>query len=130
MDEVVLHLPRSADAELHAVAALDRLLAGHPVEERAAGQARIALLEACLNALEYSAPSPKPVDVTMALEAGELKITVGNPGAIRPRQSSPFRGHGLRIIQNFMDRVQFRTDASGTRVEMTKRVSSGNPGAN
>jgi anti-sigma regulatory factor (Ser/Thr protein kinase) len=122
-DVVVLHLPLKADAELRAVDALDRLLARHRVESRAAGQARFALVEACLNAIEYGTDE---VDVRLAIYRGELRMTVHNPGtapAPKPEPRTDRRGHGLRIIHSFMDRVRFHSDAGGTRVEMTKRVA-------
>jgi anti-sigma regulatory factor (Ser/Thr protein kinase) len=134
-DEVVLRLPLAADAELRAVDALDRLLARHQVERQAAGQARFALVEACLNAIEYSQPAPASaaaMDVRLAIRSGELLMSVGNPGAaFQPDRYSQYaqprktgRGHGLKIIRAFMDRVRFLNDAGGTRVEMSKRVEA------
>jgi len=126
-DEVILQLPLAADAELRAVDALDRLLARHQVERQAAGQARFALVEACLNAIEYAQPAPAAaMDIRLAIRGGELVMSVGNPGAaFQPPQSVPSkagRGHGLKIIRAFMDRVRYLNDAGGTRVEMSKRV--------
>ncbi len=128
-DIVNLHLPLAADAELRAVDALDSMLARHRVEERAAGQARHALVEACLNAIEYSTPSLffREMDVSIALdESGELRITVANPGQFRRRNSEPRRGHGFKIMTSFMDRVHFQKNADGTRIEMIKRVGTQN----
>lgn len=127
---VVLRLPLAADAELHAVDALNQLLARHRVASRAAGQARFALVEACLNAIEYGRPRTDEMDVRLAIHDGELRMTVRNPGpafepppAAAPKQErADRRGHGLKIIHSFMDRVRYRRDARGTRVVMTKRV--------
>jgi anti-sigma regulatory factor (Ser/Thr protein kinase) len=129
-DEVLLRLPLSTDAELRAVDALDRLLARHRVERQAAGQARFALVEACLNAIEYARPAPAAaMDIRLAIRGGELLMSVRNPGAAfqlgvsDPAEASKAgRGHGLKIIQSFMDRVRYLNDSGGTRVEMSKRV--------
>ncbi len=126
-DEVALRLPLAEDAELRAVDALDRLLARHQVEQQAAGQARFALVEACLNAIEYSgAERPAAMDIRLAIRGGELVISVGNPGAPFSgdvgSDSKPHRGHGLKIMRAFMDRVRYLNDAAGTRVEMVKRL--------
>ena len=126
-DEVVLHLPLAADAELQAVDALDQLLARHQVERQAAGQARFALVEACLNAIEYAQPATTAaVDVRLAVRGDELMMSVANPGQpFRPpavNVSKSGRGHGLKIIRAFMDHVRFLNDAGGTRLEMSKRV--------
>jgi anti-sigma regulatory factor (Ser/Thr protein kinase) len=135
-DEVVLRLPLSTDAELRAVDALDRLLARHRVERQAAGQARFALVEACLNAIEYARPAPSAaMDIRLAIRGGELQMTVRNPGAaFQPglgdaQSSKAGRGHGLKIIRSFMDRVRYLNDSGGTRVEMSKRIPARN-GAN
>ncbi len=132
-DEVVLRLPLAADAELRAVDALDQLLARHQVERQAAGQARFALVEACLNAIEYADAQPAPastaaMDIRMAIRGGELRMSVGNPGAaFQPPPTVPSkagRGHGLKIMRAFMDRVRYLHDAGGTRVVMSKRVEA------
>jgi anti-sigma regulatory factor (Ser/Thr protein kinase) len=126
-DEVILRLPLAADAELRAVDALDGLLARHQVERQAAGQARFALVEACLNAIEYAKPAPAAsVDVRLAIRSGQLMMSVANPGtSFQPPAaiaSKAGRGHGLKIIRAFMDHVRFLNDARGTRLEMSKRV--------
>ena len=124
-DEVVLRLPLANDAELRAVDALDHLLARHRVEQSAAGQARFALVEACLNAIEHG---NEAVEVRMAINGGELQISVGNPGVpfVPPAQTSskPGRGHGLKIIHAFMDQVHYSSDSDGTRLEMTKLLGT------
>jgi anti-sigma regulatory factor (Ser/Thr protein kinase) len=143
-DEVVLRLPLSCDAELRAVDALDRLLKRHRVERLAAGQARFALVEACLNAIEYAEPgrraSSEAMDVRLAIRGNELSMSVRNPGGIfqpdaglkfsstasssKTSSSKAGRGHGLKIIRAFMDRVRYLNDGGGTRVEMSKRVEA------
>jgi anti-sigma regulatory factor (Ser/Thr protein kinase) len=128
-EEIVLRLPLAPDAELRAVDALDRMLerhrVRHQVQQRAAGQARFALIEACLNAIEYGRPATQEqeMDVRLALEGDELRISVDNPGGLSARSSAPRRGHGLKIIHAFMDRVRYFTDGRGTRVEMVKRLA-------
>jgi anti-sigma regulatory factor (Ser/Thr protein kinase) len=65
------------------------------------------------------------MDVRLAIYRGELRMTVRNPGlkpAPKPEPRTDRRGHGLKIINAFMDRVRFRSDARGTQVEMSKRV--------
>ena len=128
LEEIVLRLPLAPNAELRAVDALDRMLARHRarhhVERRAAGQARFALVEACLNAIEYGRPATQEeMDVRLALEGNELRISVVNPGGLSARPSAARRGHGLKIIHAFMDRVRYFTDGRGTRVEMVKRLA-------
>ena len=122
VERVALRLPLARDAELRAVEALDRMLAQYPVEQRAAGQVRFALIEACLNAMEYT-DSAREFNVAFAIDGNELRITVENDGAFQAKPSGPRRGHGLKIIHSFMDRVRYLTDSRGTRVEMVKRLN-------
>src|SRR2546426_10554965 len=102
-DEVVLVLPLLADHEIPAVNALDHLLESHRVERRAAAQARFALVEACLNAIEHSRPVNKDpaMEVRLAFQAGEVSMSVSNPShlpfATGESSSGRYRGHGLKI---------------------------------
>ena len=56
--EVALKLPMSPDFEIAAVRVLDHLLEQHNCDKRSAAQARIALVEACLNAIEHGRGAP------------------------------------------------------------------------
>ena len=138
-EEVVLVLPLLADFEIPAVDALDHLFERHQgqVEKRAAAQARFALVEACLNAIEYGKPTVEPasplasgdaaMEVRLSFDAGEVSMSVTNPGLpFQPgkmkSRSRRGRGHGLKIIRSMMDSVSYDHDGNGTRVVMKKRV--------
>ena len=134
-EEVVLVLPLLADFEIPAVDALDHLFERHQdqVEKRAAAQARFALVEACLNAIEYGKPitqlasSDAATEVRLSFNAGEVSMSVTNPGLpFQPgkvkSRSGRGRGHGLKIIRSMMDSVSYDQDRNGTRVVMKKRV--------
>ena len=130
-EEVVLVLPLLADFEMPAVDALDHLFERHQdqVEKRAAAQARFALVEACLNAIEHSrhVSSDPAMEVRLSFNAGEVSMSVTNPGQpFQPGKEKPRsgrgRGHGLKIIRSMMDSVSYDQDRNGTRVVMKKRV--------
>ncbi len=123
-EEVVLKLPLLADFELPAVDALDHLFARHQVEKHAAAQARFALVEACLNAIEHSRPAAGGMEVRLSFDAGEVCMSVSNPGLpfAGKSRSGVHRGHGMKIIRSMMDSVVYDHDDHGTRVVMKKRV--------
>ncbi len=134
--DVVLKLPMNADYEIAAVRVLDHLLERHNCEKRAAAQARIALVEACLNAIEHGRaakldPATAQMEVRLSVTTESLEVVVTNPGPpFQPDDREPptgsglHRGHGLKIIRSLMDRVSFSSDLNGTSLRMSKRFSA------
>lgn len=131
--QVVLRLPMNADFEIAAVRVLDHLLERHNCEKRVAAQLRIALVEACLNAIEHGRaaqldPGAAHMEIRLNVNEEAADISVSNPGP--PFEPEPqeqadgaalHRGHGLKIIHSLMDRVTFSSDLHGTTVRMWKR---------
>ena len=88
------------DFEIAAVRVLDQLLEQHNCDKRSAGQARIALVEACLNAIEHGratpvarqakipakvpvempAQMPAQMGVRLRVTPGTVEMVVTNPG--------------------------------------------------
>ena len=148
--EVVLTLPMKPDFEIAAVRVLDQLLEQHNCDKRSAAQARIALVEACLNAIEHGragpvaqpaqipaqtpAQMPAQMEVRLSITPGIVEMAVTNPGApFQPQAGQEAdgagvqRGHGLKIIHSLTDRVSFSSDLTGTTIRMTKRFTAGQP---
>ncbi len=137
--EVALALPMDTDYEIAAVRVLDHLAERYGWEKRAAAQVRVALVEACLNAIEHGRAARDLADARMEIRiaAGRdaVDITVRNPGPpFEPEQpgepvagsalgSTLHRGHGLKIIRSLMDQVSFGSDLNGTTVRMSKRFA-------
>jgi len=139
--EVVLKLPMSADFEISAVRVLDHLLERHNCDKRAAAQARIALVEACLNAIEHGRaaqldPAAAQMEVRLSATTEAVEMAVTNPGPpFQPENGEEtggaglHRGHGLKIIRSLMDRVSITSDLKGTTIRMTKRLPAAQAGA-
>ena len=145
--EVVLKLPMKPDFEIAAVRVLDQLLEQHNCDKRSAGQARIALVEACLNAIEHGratpvdraaqmpAQMPAQMEVRFRVTPGTLEMVVTNPGPpFQPQTGKETdgaavqRGHGLKIIHSLADRVSFSSDLNGTTIRMTKHFTAASQG--
>jgi serine/threonine-protein kinase RsbW len=99
-------------------------------------EVRLAVVEACINALEHSRSSDRQVYVTFQVlgEKGDpekLRILVHDNGVgFSPDTEEPAAGgllkgpqkrrHGLKIIRGLMDEVEIRSGADGTTVVMSK----------
>ncbi|HEY4574962.1 MAG TPA: ATP-binding protein, partial [Thermoanaerobaculia bacterium] len=100
-------------------------------------EVRMAVVEACINALEHSHASDGEVYVTFQVvgEAGDaekLRILVRDNGiGFSPNdleeptmagklKSVHKRGWGLKIIRGLMDEVEIQSGADGTTVVMSK----------
>ncbi|HEV3455342.1 MAG TPA: ATP-binding protein, partial [Thermoanaerobaculia bacterium] len=99
-------------------------------------EVRMAVVEACINAIEHSQASEREVYVTFEVlgekDPEKLRITVRDTGVgfeparmDEPRiedklKASRKRGWGLKIIRGLMDEVEIRSGAEGTIVVMSK----------
>lgn len=134
--EVVLRLPMNSDYEIAAVRVLDHVLERHNCDKRAAAQARIALVEACLNAIEHGRAAQldavaAQIEVRLSATDKEVEMTVSNPGPPFQLETGEdadgaglHRGHGLKIIRSLMDRVSLSSDLNGATIRMSKRFST------
>ena len=96
-------------------------------------EVKLAVIEACLNALEHSQASPRQFQVTFSIlgqqEPEALRIAVRDRGVgfspssrhgAREKVKLSKRGWGLQIIEGLMDEVHIESGASGTTVVMCK----------
>jgi len=129
---VELFLPAESDMELVAAGTLEHLAREHGYPAEAIGKMKMAVLEACLNAIEHSSSTQKPVRVQIAVMREKTTVIVENEGPTVDPQSieTPVlekklsqankRGWGLKLIQKFMDRVVFEPYDRGMRLRMEK----------
>ena len=102
-------------------------------------EVRMAVVEACINAIEHSRASDREIFVTFEVvgELGDedpqkLRITVRDHGVGFSPDEAPVspipgtrpgpqkRGWGLKIIRGLMDEVEIRSGEDGTTVVMSK----------
>jgi anti-sigma regulatory factor (Ser/Thr protein kinase) len=135
--EVVLHLPVVPNVELVAAKAVETLGVALGMHQTRVEAASVAMVEACLNAMEHGGG---PVTVRLRSDNHDAKscliIEVEDRGQgfnpERAPKNSPSRvlgcaskrGWGLTLIRELMDEVQIESSPGKTVVLMRKYVES------
>lgn len=134
--EVTLALPMVPEMEIEASKTATAIAESIRMSPDRIDEVRMAVVEACINALEHSRASDHEVFVTFQVlgerDPEKLRITVHDNGVgFSPADVEPptiesklkaarKRGWGLKIIKGLMDDVEIRSGAEGTTVVMSK----------
>jgi serine/threonine-protein kinase RsbW len=136
MREVTLALPMVPDMEIEASRTATAIAESMRMSPDRIDEVRMAVVEACINALEHSRAADQEIFVTFEVlgdkDPEKLRITVRDTGVgfspdeieepmieekIKARRK---RGWGLKIIRGLMDEVEIRSGSEGTAVVMSK----------
>jgi anti-sigma regulatory factor (Ser/Thr protein kinase) len=127
-------LPMVREAELIAAQCLDQIGKNFHLNPDAIGQMQIAVIEACINAMEHAQGIEKKVYVGIAVDGNRIEVSVessgqefilqetGEPVHDHNAGSAPKRGWGLKLIKRFVDEVTFEKTALGTKVVLVKKI--------
>ena len=134
--EFELILPMVSETELVAARAIEEIARKGNFDEDSINQIKMALIEACINAFEYSRSKEGKVALKFMLNGEKLTIYVENEGRgfepnLIPEPSiddklsgANKRGWGIKLMRHLMDDVSFeRINDSITRLKMVKYVS-------
>lgn len=93
---------------------------------------KVAVSEACANALEHSGGESAWLEVCAQHRPHCLTFVITDTGLFRPpsveRRQTPDRGLGLPLMVALMDEVSFaRAPGGGTRVSLTVHLEKGAP---
>ena len=135
--EVVLHLPVVPNVELVAAKAVETLGGALGMPQTHVEAAIVAIVEACLNAMEHGG-GPMEVRVTGEAEGERPRLVIEvedngdgfDPATVPAKNASRVlgcaskRGWGLTLIRELMDEVQIRSRPGRTLVRMCKYVES------
>jgi serine/threonine-protein kinase RsbW len=85
---------------------------------------KVAVSEACANAVEHAGCESTPLEISAVLTAQRLTFVVSDNGLFRPpapvRDDFGSRGLGLPLMVTLMDEVTFaKTPGGGTRVTLS-----------
>lgn len=134
--EVTLTLPLAPDMEIAAGKTATAMAELMSMGADRIDEVRMAVVEACINAIEHSHSRDKKVQLTFeVLGSGQpeiLRITVRDAGVgFAPNEveeptieeklkAERKRGWGLKIMKGLMDDVQIQSGSNGTMIVMTK----------
>jgi len=134
--EISLTLPMGPEMEIAASRAATAVAESMHMSADKIDEVRMAVVEACINAIEHSRSADQNVYLTFVVlgdgEPARLQVVVRDRGVgfepdglEEPRIEEKLtatrkRGWGLKIIQGLMDDVQIESGASGTMIVMSK----------
>ncbi|MEW6751015.1 MAG: adenylate/guanylate cyclase domain-containing protein [Candidatus Latescibacterota bacterium] len=130
---VDLNIPMIPDMELTATQTAEAVAQYMGLDADKTGEVKMALVEACINAIEHSQSKDGRLQIDFEVTAEALWVTISDRGhgfdleAVRQeverrRQSGGRRrGWGLQLMQELMDEVEVRSDQGGTTIRMVKR---------
>ncbi|MHB8845507.1 MAG: ATP-binding protein, partial [Nitrospirota bacterium] len=114
-----LTIPMIGESELVVAQCLEQIGKNLRLDEEAIGQMQIAVIEACINAIEYGKGADNTVRIAVAADGDRLSISIDSAGPefILQETGEPFtgqagakpsnRGWGIRIMKRFADEVLF-----------------------
>ena len=136
LKEVNLALRLAPDMELEACDKACSIAESMKMSPDKVDEVRMAVVEACINAIEHSDAKDRKLFVTFAVLGNDepeiLRITVRDHGVgfdpenlVQPKieekiRAARKRGWGLKIIEGLMDEVTISSDPDGTNLVMSK----------
>ena len=133
LKEVVVTFPMAPEMELIACEKASAVARSMGMSQDKIDEVKLAVIEACLNALEHSKAQPREFQITFAVlgkkEPEALQITVRDTGvgfeqvargAGKEKVKLHKLGWGLSIIEGLMDEVHIESGSGGTTVVMCK----------
>ena len=107
-------------------------LASHRCPDREILDCKLALVEACNNAIQHAGPEAKELPILLRASCTssliEIRVTDHTPGFDWPEFTLPDpqaeRGRGLCIIRLLMDECRYERGPNGNTLTLRKRRSS------
>jgi anti-sigma regulatory factor (Ser/Thr protein kinase) len=127
-------IPIARDAELIVAQSLEQLGKNLNLNQEAIGQLQIAVIEACINAMEHGKGMDERVYLSIAAEEDHLEVSVestgqefiiqetGEPYRDQEAEKTTGRGWGLKLIKRFVDDVKFEKTTYGTKIVLIKKI--------
>jgi anti-sigma regulatory factor (Ser/Thr protein kinase) len=127
-------IPMTSDAELVAARVVEQIGKNISLKPEVITQLQLALIEACINAMEHSGSYEKKVLLRFDMTPRRVEIVIESPGRAfspaakaEPRiedklRSENKRGWGLKLMREIMDEVKVETMEDRTRVILVKNI--------
>ncbi len=129
-----LTLPMTKEAELVAAQCIDQIGKNLHLNQDITGQLQIAVIEACINAMEHSRGAERKVYVSIVADEGRLEVSIESAGQefIVQETGEPFvgreaaktggRGWGIKLMKRFADDVKFEKTTRGIKTVLIKHL--------
>lgn len=124
-------IPMAEEAEMIAARTLEEIAKRHNISARNINHIKTALVEACINAAEHSLSPDKKIYQKFSITKESITVTVANRGVRLAdnglktgKLGEGKRGWGLELIKKLMDEVKVESVDDGTKIVMTKYLSS------
>ncbi|MBU4319851.1 MAG: ATP-binding protein [Nitrospinae bacterium] len=127
-------IPMVREAELVAAQCLEQIGKNLHLDEDVIGQLQMAVIEACINAMEHSKGEDKNIYLSFNFTEDMAEISIessgrdfvsqetGEPFVGRGLQEDAGRGWGIKLMKNFVDSVRFEKTERGTKVVLAKNL--------
>ncbi len=130
-NDVDLIIPMIPDMELTASKTAEAVGEFMELDKDKIDEIKLALIEACINAIEHSKSEDRRVSINFEIGEEELTLYISDRGKgfdlVKVHEElgrgarADRRGWGLKIMEELMDRVEVNSDESGTMITMIKR---------
>ena len=120
LDSVEITIPTSADSELVVVRAFEQIAEGIGFSERAKGQVRMALMEACINIREAFVSHTGRIHLAFKAAEGHLSVRL-RPEGVVGAETDLIKAWGMKMLKTLMDDVKLHRTAHGFELVMVKR---------
>ena len=127
-------IPMASAAELVAARAMEQLGQNLNLKPDIVKQIQLALIEACINAMEHSGSYEKKVFLKFAVRSDRLEIVIESPGKAfdvddvntqptdEKLRTGHTRGWGLQLMRKIMDEVSTERMDDRTRIILVKHI--------
>ena len=118
--DYAMTIPMSADSELVAVRAFEQIAEGVDFTEKAKGQVRMALMEACINIKEALANEKGKIHLGFKIGDDRLSIHL-QPEGFDGGEIDLVKAWGMKMLRTLMDEVKLHRTTQGFELIMVKR---------
>lgn len=121
--EINLTIPMIPNMEIAATQTAEAVARFMAFDDDQIDEVKMALIEACINAFEYSHSAEGKVYIKFVMGPADLVVIIQDfgqgfdPTSVRERK---YRGNGIKIMKGLMDSVDITSGPGGTTITMSK----------
>jgi len=129
-------VPNARESELVVAQCIEQIGKNLQLTEDTIGQMQIAVIEACINAIEHGKGADGKIRISVTADSDRLSVSIESAGPefIVQETGEPFsdqeaakasnRGWGIKLMKRFADEVTFERIPGGTRTILMKKLGT------